>query len=648
MDGCTICCASLCGRNGRLICGLGNKIAPWEGVVSMSPLDNGERAGKKDHRVGIAHGNGGRARAVYWRDSSFTADMFLTIRNAAVEGEEYVGLNGQDESGAGGLPLLARVCDYEFIMSLKAPAGSTLSDPEKPEGQMMYYGFLPLGQSYDAELGCEALYVLVRHDQPPHPNPPHLSLKEWQRLKAIISQHIDHDVDVILLGSTSQLVSQAIDIFYYDSTAIEDSPEQGSESVKTLTINDHHSDPQQIRQARLWLRKAVDSRASDLHLEPGEEVGRLRLRIDGELVQFKDRLALKDIVRVITWVKAQAQMRISERRRPLDGSIRLNYRQAEATRRIDTRISTVPTIHGEKMVIRLLDPDTLRNLAAEGLDDTIWDHDLHAIFVKALASRDGIVLVTGPTGSGKTTTLNAALFHLLGQFGNRRNIVTLEDPVEYNVEGVNQIQINEQAGVTFASTLRSVLRQDPDVVLVGEIRDCDTAAVAIQAALTGHLILATLHTNDALGAVDRLRDLGVTPFLIGSTVRLFQAQRLVRLLCPTCGHARQWAPEEVKRKVLAGRLASYQERLIQPDVKMFEPRGCANCTRTGFYGRTAVMEMAPMTTDLVTAIENKAPAAELTAAARKGGYRPMVEGGLDLLLRGRTSLSEIEGIGLNV
>ncbi|MDO4366587.1 MAG: GspE/PulE family protein, partial [bacterium] len=359
-------------------------------------------------------------------------------------------------------------------------------------------------------------------------------------------------------------------------------------------------------------------------------------------------IPLGDLVQIVTWVKAQSRMDISERRKPLDGSVRISYMDSGVERLVDVRISTIPTAFGQKMVMRLLDPGRLRKLAKAGLAGTIWDSSLRHQFETALGMRDGIVLVTGPTGSGKTSTLNVALMHLLSDavFGDKKNIATIEDPIEYTIPGANQTQINDAAGVTFAKMLRALLRQDPDIILVGEIRDPETAQIAVQAALTGHLILATLHTNDALGAIDRLKDLGISPFLIGSTLRMTQAQRLVRRLCRHCGASRQLVGEELGRKIAASRLACYGARLLDDGATVYEPSKCAYCNWSGFDGRVAVMEMVPSSPELVKAIEKDMSSRQLVEVAMKNGYRTMLQNGVEMIRAGLTSIAEMESISL--
>lgn len=601
-----------------------------------------------EHAPENGNGNGNhsrrRIRKIHWRTIDISPEMFVEVTNRELQGAAAMESAPDTDEG---LQELLRICDYHFLMGLRAPRNSVLPDEQRPEGQMRLHGFLPLGIAFDQQIQDEALYVLVRDREPPLAQPPYLKHEIYRYLKTILGRHLEESRHLVLLGTGGRLVEQGVNYFYYH---VKIEAGEGDDEVATppLSINVQPNDPEAIRQARLWLMDAIYRRASDVHLEPGDGAGRVRMRVDGEMVQTHSGIPPSILVQVITWIKAQSRMDISERRRPLDGGLRLAYTSSRNdTRIVDVRVSTIPTIHGQKMVMRLLDPETLKELAAGGLRGTIPDERLHHLFTDALDTRDGIVLVTGPTGSGKTTTLNSALFHLLRQHGERRNIVTIEDPVEYNVGGVNQIQVNEQAGVTFSRALRSILRQDPDIVLVGEIRDPDTAAVAIQAALTGHLILATLHTNDALGAVQRLEDLGVSPFLLAATARIFQAQRLVRTLCPHCGKRCPLDEATMRRKVRAGRLAQHEELFFRPGATVFDPVGCALCNHTGFSGRTAVMEMAVMTPELITAIEKKEPSRELERIARHSGYRPMIENGVDLICKGTTALSEIEAISLN-
>lgn len=609
-------------------------------------LSNANGSGVPNGAEGKA--NGQNRLTVHWRVVDVAPEMFVQVRDKALvdraQSRAMQTSAGAETDGPFDVPA---ICDYQFIMSLKAPNHSPLPDPQRPEGLMRHHGLLPLGIELDRELHEQAVYVLVRDREKPLPAPPFLRHDVWSCLVSLLGKRMDGIRHVVLLGTGGRVVDRVVDFFYYQVEIQSEVTAEVAATGEPLSIDVQSDDPLQIAQARYWLRNAVDSRASDIHIEPGDGKGRLRLRIDGEMVKVQDGIPLGDLMQVITWIKAQGRMDISERRRPQDGQVRLSYTQGAARRLIDVRISTIPTIHGQKMVMRLLDPETLQNLAAQGLQTTIPDPVLCRRFTEALSSRDGIVLVTGPTGSGKTTTLNSALFHLLREHGDTRNIVTVEDPVEYTVPGANQTQVNEQAGVTFARTLRSILRQDPDIVLVGEIRDPETAAVAIQAALTGHLILATLHTNDALGSVERLQDLGVSPFLIATTVRLFQAQRLVRTLCPHCGTKRRLTGDDLQRKVAASRLASDAERFWASGVTIYEPAGCPRCEYTGYYGRLAVMEMAVVTPGLVSAIEARLPSRELGEIARQNGYRPMVEQGVDLVCAGRTTLSEVESISLN-
>lgn len=394
------------------------------------------------------------------------------------------------------------------------------------------------------------------------------------------------------------------------------------------------------------MRNAINREATDIHIEPVDGGGRVRLRIDGSLVEVESLVRPFLLRQICTWLKVQADVDITEMRKPLDGKMML-ARMVEGKRYdVDVRFSSIPTIYGEKVVLRLLDKSKQdeRYEKKGGLEGLFPPEragmQLYEGFVDALSFDNGIVLVTGPTGCGKTTTLNASLRYILEHDYNTSNIVTIEDPVEYTLKGANQIQTNDMAGLTFASALRAILRQDPDIVLVGEIRDEETASVAVQAALTGHLILSTLHTNDAIGCVDRLLDLKVSPFLIGSTVRLFQAQRLVKLLCPWVSGEEQGcsirlSEKATEDKVRHSRLARYIDRFSGKTIRRANDAGCAVCgsQSRGYKGRRAVMEVIPMKPELRSAIQTKCPRDEMLKIAKEYcNLRSMVEYGLDLLL----------------
>ena len=335
-----------------------------------------------------------------------------------------------------------------------------------------------------------------------------------------------------------------------------------------------------IRMVNMMLIEALRTGASDIHFEAMEKTSRLRYRIDGALIERPSPpRALHNAI--VSRIKIMSDLDIAERRMPQDGRFRVKALKKE----VDIRVSILPTIHGEKVVMRTLDKTNLApSLAALGLDDFAYRAMKHAI-----AQPHGIILVTGPTGSGKTTTLYSCLQDL-----NTLdvNIVTAEDPVEYELAGVNQVHVNTQVGLTFASVLRSVLRQDPDIVLVGEIRDGETADIAVKAALTGHLVLSTLHTNDAAGVIARLIDMGVPPFLLASSLILAQAQRLYRKLCPICK-----ALSEIDPKVLE---ANDIDPADLAEGTVFEAVGCSKCNNSGYKGRGAIMEVLPIS-DLVRA-----------------------------------------------
>lgn len=342
------------------------------------------------------------------------------------------------------------------------------------------------------------------------------------------------------------------------------------------------------------LKMAVSRRASDIHIEPMQDKTRIRLRVDGMLQVLCD-LPKSDQDGVVSRIKVLGEMDITEKRLPQDGHLE----KAIENRLIDLRISTMPTVHGEKVVVRILDKTT----TFSSLDKlTFTDENLTA-YRNLFRSPHGIVLVTGPTGSGKSTTLYATLNELNKP---ETNIITIEDPVEYQLEGVNQIALNTKAGLTFANGLRAIVRQDPDIIMVGEIRDEETARIAVQAALTGHLVLSTLHTNSAVGAITRLLDMGIEPYLLASCLRGVVAQRLVRRVCPKCGAC-----------------------------------GCEDCFGTGYNGRLAVQEVMTVNEEIRHLITNRAGENDILAAAERNGFVPLYDDGVKKVLAGATILTEL-------
>ena len=546
-------------------------------------------------------------------------------------------------SGANGDELLKTVVDYAFMAGFNREGSEAVS-------VMNRCGFIPLGIAADgADGNADTLYVLINRQKALLPSTPYMSNDIYLKMTAVLAEKESRALAVKLVRVDSSVVNRVIDFIYYNIEIGNDRPIDEAEVVKPLSVDVQPGETGVIMQARAWFREALNRGASDIHIEPMDNgVGRIRLRVNGILEILQRRIPTGDLVQIVTWVKAQSRMDISERRKPLDGSVRISYTDSGVERLVDVRISTIPTAFGQKMVMRLLDPGRLKKLARAGLRGTIWDDSLRHQFETALGMRDGIVLVTGSTGSGKTSTLNVALMHLLTTvYKDTKNIATIEDPIEYTIPGANQTQINDAAGVTFAKMLRALLRQDPDIILVGEIRDPETAQIAVQAALTGHLILATLHTNDALGAIDRLKDLGISPFLIGSTLRMTQAQRLVRKLCSHCGKNNQLQGEDLERKVSASHIASYSNRLLDPAATVYEPSQCAYCNWSGFDGRVAVMEMVPSSPALVKAIEKNTSSRELIEVAVNNGFRPMLQNGVEMIRAGLISIAELETISLS-
>ncbi len=463
--------------------------------------------------------------------------------------------------------------------------------------------------------------------------------------------------DLVFIFENRAVIEIGLDEFYVkeqlDQQEVKQTAKNGAGGGKdesAITFIDAKPVPEidkvAVERAQSWLRNAINRDATDIHIEPVEGGGRVRLRIDGSLVEAEASVRPYLLRQICSWLKVQADVDITEMRRPLDGKMML-ARMVDGKRfDVDVRFSSIPTIYGEKVVLRLLDKSKQdERYEKQGGLEGLFPPDrngkwLYSFFEEALRYDNGIVLVTGPTGCGKTTTLNASLRYILENDHNQSNIVTVEDPVEYTMKGANQVQTNDLAGLTFANALRSILRQDPDIVLVGEIRDEETASVAVQAALTGHLILSTLHTNDAVGCVERLADLKVSPFLVGSTVRLFQAQRLIKLLCPwksekEPGCSVALSKEAARQRILRSRLARYIDRFAGKGIRMANEAGCPSCGSQshGYKGRRAVMEVIPMRPELRAAIQAGCPRDELMKLARAHcGLRSMVECGLDLLV----------------
>ena len=380
-----------------------------------------------------------------------------------------------------------------------------------------------------------------------------------------------------------------------------------------------------IRLINALVTEAVKKNASDIHLEPYEDRLAVRFRIDGVLCKvLEPKKALAPLI--ASRVKVMARLDIAEKRLPQDGRISLRI----AGRPVDVRVSTIPTGHGERVVMRLLDKQAGR-LSLEQLG---MDAEMRETLHKLLKKPNGILLVTGPTGSGKTTTLYAALKQLND---HSRNIMTVEDPIEYDLEGISQTHVNTKVELTFARGLRAILRQDPDIVMVGEIRDLETARIAVQASLTGHLVLSTLHTNSAIGAVARLRDMGVEPYLLASSLIGVVAQRLVRLLCPHCKQNRPTTALDLKELCDSGQVElhpdSYQD--------VYYSVGCGDCGQTGYQGRAGIYELIPMDETMKKLIHDNAGEHELTHHARSSSLLSLRHDGLRLLKSGQTTWEEI-------
>lgn len=435
---------------------------------------------------------------------------------------------------------------------------------------------------------------------------------------------------VIPLAATAEAVSHAIKYHFnirnvtkqdIVSMRLKQSSSTEKQAKKAKAKSQKIADAPVTRLVSSIINGAIDARASDIHIEPQEPDIRVRYRVDGIL---RDAIEVPSQVQqeVVSHIKILADMDISEKRIPQDGHITTNFKGKE----YDLRISSLPAVGGEKIVIRILD----KSSGTWKLDEVVTSPEDNKKFKSMIENPYGMLLLTGPTGSGKTTTLYAVL-QALNKPG--KNIVTIEDPVEYRLSGITQVQVKPIAGMTFASGLRSILRQDPDIILVGEIRDLETAEIAVSAALTGHLVLSTLHTNDATGAISRLINLGIPKFLVASALLGTVAQRLIRICCKKCSEPYQPSQEELQ--------SLFDNSKESQDITFYRSKGCNSCYHTGYHGRKAIYEILTISHDISKMISNGASDDDIKNQAAKEGMKTLKNSAVQQILAGNTSLQEI-------
>ncbi|GAB4546154.1 MAG: type II secretion system ATPase GspE [Thermodesulfovibrionia bacterium] len=435
--------------------------------------------------------------------------------------------------------------------------------------------------------------------------------------------------DIEIYTTDEKVLSDYISRFYGQkadnvNSIIEDIKESGFEFIADEEedvghLKDLASEAPIIRLVNLLITRAVESRASDIHIEPFEDELKVRYRIDGVLHEVESTPKRLQPA-IVSRVKIMAKLNIAERRLPQDGRIKLKVGDKE----IDLRVSTIPVLHGESVVMRILHKEGI----VIDLDKLGFPLDTLAQFNKLITKPNGIILVTGPTGSGKTTTLYGALDKINSP---DKKIITVEDPIEYQLKGINQIQVKPKIGLNFANTLRHIVRQDPDIIMIGEIRDLETAEIAIQSALTGHLVFSTLHTNDAPSAITRLVDMGVEDFLLSSTILGVLAQRLVRIICPSCKEV----VSSITEKEEFARFG------ISEDIPIYKGRGCEVCAFTGYYGRTGIFELMVIDDEIRRLILKGSDANQLREMAKRQGMRTLIEDGLNKVKAGITTMSEV-------
>jgi general secretion pathway protein E len=447
--------------------------------------------------------------------------------------------------------------------------------------------------------------------------------------EAIDAMRVAISGEVVIYTADAKMIEEYISKFYAQEAQnidriIEDMDGGGLEFISDNEedighLKDLASEAPIIKLVNLLITRAVEGRASDIHVEPFDDEMKVRYRIDGVLHDIES-IPKKLQAAIVSRIKIMAKLNIAERRLPQDGRIRLMVGQRE----IDLRVSSIPILHGESIVMRILDREGIM----VDLDLLGFPPNTLAVFNQLITKPNGIMLVTGPTGSGKTTTLYGALDKINSP---DKKIITVEDPVEYQLKGVNQIQVKSQIGLNFATTLRHIVRQDPDIIMIGEIRDLETAEIAIQSALTGHLVFSTLHTNDAPSAITRLLDMGVENFLLSSTIRGILAQRLVRMICPVCKEVDPTPAGREELKILGN----------SDSVTLYRGRGCEKCVFTGYHGRSGLFELLTVTDELRKLVLKSADANQLRDMARQEGMITLLEDGVEKIKTGITTLSEV-------
>lgn len=504
--------------------------------------------------------------------------------------------------------ILAEQWHYEYVDLLNYPVDKEslrLVDPERQK----YYQFF-----------------LMKKENGIH----HVAISDPTNIETLDYIRLAFGERLKLYVTTRPAVIQSIEKYYEMETALKKAEQEVTDTPTAEIVETYEEmdlskqkqlaeDAPVIRIVNNLISQAIVEGASDIHVEPMEAGVRVRYRIDG-ILHEKQMLPKKIQPGVITRLKIISNMDIAERRLPQDGRISLRFEG----RSIDFRVSTLPGVFGEKVVLRILDKSSsLRTLDQLGFSEV----SLRA-FEKIITQPYGMILISGPTGSGKTTTLYSCLSRLNSP---TKNIITVEDPVEYQLKGINQVQVNEKAGLTFANALRSILRQDPNIILIGEIRDRETAQIAIEAALTGHLVFSTIHTNDAASIPTRLIDMGIEPFLVASSIIGATAQRLVRKICPKC-KVQQTPSKEV---------LEHLGFPIEEGLAFYKGTGCDNCSQTGYKGRVAISEILPISPLIQKLILSRASSKEILSQARADGMKTLIDDAMTKAAEGLTSLEEV-------